>query len=35
MSATTSIAGHVANTSDKVEDLMFLELDEAGHCVQC
>ena len=33
-SAIATIAGHVANTSDKVVDLMFLELDEAGHCVQ-
>jgi hypothetical protein len=33
-SAIGTIAGHVANTSDPVVDLMFLELDEAGHCVQ-
>lgn len=33
-SAIATIAGHVANTSDKPVDLMFLELDEAGHCVQ-
>jgi hypothetical protein len=33
-SAIATIAAHVANTSDKVVDLMFLELDEAGHCVQ-
>ena len=34
MSAIATIAGHVANTSDKVVDFMFLELDETGHCVQ-
>jgi hypothetical protein len=34
MSAIVTIAGHVANTSDKVADFMFLELNEAGHCVQ-
>ena len=34
ISAIAAIAGHVANTSDKVVDLIFLELDEAGHCVQ-
>jgi hypothetical protein len=33
-SAIATIAAHVANTSDPVVDLMFLELDEAGHCVQ-
>ena len=33
-SAIATIAAHVDNTSDKVADLMFLELDEAGHCVQ-
>jgi hypothetical protein len=33
-SAIATIAGHVANTSDPVVDLMFLELDEAGRCVQ-
>jgi hypothetical protein len=33
-SAIATIAGHVVNTSDPVVDLMFLELDEAGHCVQ-
>ena len=33
-SAIATIAGHVAKPSDKVVDLMFLELDEAGHCVQ-
>ena len=29
-SAIATIAGHVAKPSDKVVDLMFLELDEAG-----
>jgi hypothetical protein len=29
-----TIVGHVANTSDKLVDLMFVEPDEAGHCVQ-
>jgi hypothetical protein len=33
-SAIATIAGHVAKPSDKVVDLMFLELDEAGHCMQ-
>jgi len=33
-SAIATIAGHVANTSDPIVDLMFLELDEAGDCVQ-
>jgi hypothetical protein len=33
-SSIATIAAHVANTSDPVVDLMFLELDEAGHCVQ-
>jgi hypothetical protein len=33
-SAIATIAGHVASTSDPVVDLMSLELDEAGHCVQ-
>ena len=33
-SAIATIAAHVANTSDPLVDLMFLELDEAGHCVQ-
>jgi hypothetical protein len=33
-SAIATIAGHVAKPSDKVVDLMFLELDQAGHCMQ-
>jgi hypothetical protein len=33
-SAIATIAGHVVRPSDKVVDLMFLELDEAGHCMQ-
>ena len=33
-SAIATIGAHVASTSDPVVDLMFLELDEAGHCVQ-
>jgi hypothetical protein len=33
-SAIATIAGHVASTSDPVVDLMFLQLAEAGHCVQ-
>jgi len=33
-SAMATIAGHVAKPTDKVVDLMFLELDEAGHCMQ-
>jgi hypothetical protein len=33
-SAIATIAGHIAKPSDKVVDLMFLELDEAGHCMQ-
>jgi hypothetical protein len=33
-SAIGVIASHAANTSDQVVDLMFLELDEAGRCVQ-
>src|ERR1035438_5372724 len=33
-SAIATIAGHVASTLDPVVDLMFLELDEAGHSVQ-
>src|ERR1017187_9700632 len=33
-SAIATIAGHVANTSDPDVALMFLELDEALHCVQ-
>jgi hypothetical protein len=33
-SAIVMIAGHIATPSDKVVDLMFLELDEAGHCMQ-
>jgi hypothetical protein len=33
-SAIGVIASHAANASDQVVDLMFLELDEAGHCMQ-
>jgi hypothetical protein len=33
-SAIATIAGHVAYPSDPVVDLMFLELDETGHCVK-